>query len=205
MSSSIEETGRPDFELGELEVTPAAPSSTSLADLGARAIGRTEPDGFKIVLPVGVLRRIVQFSSSDLSHEVGGFLAGRHTLDGPGTRVQIEGFLPAERAVGNAASLRITAESQAEMDRRLRRELPGARVVGWHHTHPGYSVFLSSTDVTTHRSFFNLPWMVALVVDPCRHTMGFFRWRDGRIVPCGFYLATRTGPLYGGSTTGPHG
>ncbi len=41
-------------------------------------------------------------------------------------------------------------------------------VVGWCHSHPSYGCFLSSTDVTTQRRFFNEEFHVAAVFDPLR-------------------------------------
>jgi proteasome lid subunit RPN8/RPN11 len=40
------------------------------------------------------------------------------------------------------------------------------KVVGWYHSHPGLSAFLSGTDKETQRKYFNLPHHVAVVIDP---------------------------------------
>lgn len=52
-----------------------------------------------------------------------------------------------------------------EYHRRLGKAEPGC--VGWYHTHPGYSCFLSGIDVTTQQGSQRMqdPW-VALVIDP---------------------------------------
>jgi proteasome lid subunit RPN8/RPN11 len=39
-------------------------------------------------------------------------------------------------------------------------------LVGWYHSHPGHTCFLSGTDLETQRSMFNQPYHVALVIDP---------------------------------------
>ena len=41
------------------------------------------------------------------------------------------------------------------------------RIVGWYHSHPGYGIFMSETDLTTHGKLLQFsPFVVALVVDP---------------------------------------
>ncbi|MBN1802445.1 MAG: Mov34/MPN/PAD-1 family protein [Candidatus Lokiarchaeota archaeon] len=52
------------------------------------------------------------------------------------------------------------------------------RKVGWWHSHPNFGVFLSPTDVKTHRYFFPEPIFVALVVDPIRDEHEFFSIDD---------------------------
>jgi proteasome lid subunit RPN8/RPN11 len=60
--------------------------------------------------------------------------------------------------------------------------------VGWHHTHPGYGIFLSGYDQFIHNNFFNVPGMFALVVDPRAESLGFFQLKAGGIRPCGFFF-----------------
>jgi 26S proteasome regulatory subunit N11 len=41
------------------------------------------------------------------------------------------------------------------------------RIVGWYHSHPGYGVFMSETDLATHGKLLQFsPFVIALVVDP---------------------------------------
>jgi len=41
------------------------------------------------------------------------------------------------------------------------------RIVGWYHSHPGYGIFMSETDLNTHSKLLQFsPFVVALVVDP---------------------------------------
>jgi proteasome lid subunit RPN8/RPN11 len=48
----------------------------------------------------------------------------------------------------------------------VRGRLDG-RIVGWYHSHPGYGIFMSETDLTTHGKLLQFsPFVVALVVDP---------------------------------------
>lgn len=48
------------------------------------------------------------------------------------------------------------------------------RIVGWWHSHPGFSCFLSRTDLHTQEFFFPESYQVALVVDPIKEELAFF-------------------------------
>ncbi|KPA77894.1 metallo-peptidase Clan MP Family M67 [Leptomonas pyrrhocoris] len=82
--------------------------------------------------------------------------------------------------------------------RRLGKAEPGC--VGWYHTHPGYSCFLSGIDVTTQQGSQRMqdPW-VALVIDPVetlrtgQFSMKAFRtYPEGYIPPEAAEKASRT-------------
>ena len=48
----------------------------------------------------------------------------------------------------------------------VRGRLDG-RIVGWYHSHPGYGIFMSETDLNTHGKLLQFsPFVIALVVDP---------------------------------------
>jgi 26S proteasome regulatory subunit N11 len=41
------------------------------------------------------------------------------------------------------------------------------RIVGWYHSHPGYGIFMSETDMNTHSKLLQFsPFVIALVADP---------------------------------------
>ena len=43
----------------------------------------------------------------------------------------------------------------------------GGRIVGWYHSHPGYGIFMSETDMNTHGKLLQFsPFVIALVADP---------------------------------------
>ncbi|MEM2900842.1 MAG: hypothetical protein QXT63_08635, partial [Thermoplasmata archaeon] len=48
-------------------------------------------------------------------------------------------------------------------------------LVGWYHSHPGHTSFLSVTDLETQRKQFNKPYQVALVIDPINKEMKAFK------------------------------
>jgi len=74
-------------------------------------------------------------------------------------------------------------------------------LVGWYHSHPGHTCFLSKTDLDTQRSMFSQPYHSALVVDPVNCDIKVFRLsgRDYEEVP--FAVFKETGPKTGRSKT----
>ena len=48
-------------------------------------------------------------------------------------------------------------------------------LVGWYHSHPGHTCFLSRTDLETQRATFNQPYHSALVIDPINCEIKVFR------------------------------
>ena len=56
----------------------------------------------------------------------------------------------------------------------VRGRLDG-RIVGWYHSHPGYGIFMSETDLTTHGKLLQFsPFVIALVVDPEMNEFGIW-------------------------------
>ena len=50
-------------------------------------------------------------------------------------------------------------------------------VVGWYHSHPGHSCFMSRTDLSTQRAMFSKPYHCALVIDPINREAEAFKVR----------------------------
>ncbi|MEM3342657.1 MAG: Mov34/MPN/PAD-1 family protein, partial [Thermoplasmata archaeon] len=48
-------------------------------------------------------------------------------------------------------------------------------ILGWYHSHPGYSCFFSYTDIATQRAMFKNPYQCGIVVDPIRGEMKAFK------------------------------
>ncbi len=51
-------------------------------------------------------------------------------------------------------------------------------LVGWYHSHPDYSCYLSDTDINTQQRMFKNPHQIAVVCDPVRMEMKGFRLRN---------------------------
>ena len=94
------------------------------------------------------------------------------------------------------AYLTFTQDTQVALYAQKEERYPGKDLVGWYHTHPRMSVFLSEYDIWLHQNFFPEPWQVALVIEPHTATAGFFVQQEGGILDArkyyGFYeLNTR--------------
>ena len=48
-------------------------------------------------------------------------------------------------------------------------------VVGWYHSHPGHTCFMSKTDLGTQRAMFSRPYHCALVIDPLNREIEAFK------------------------------
>lgn len=48
-------------------------------------------------------------------------------------------------------------------------------IVGWYHSHPGHTCFLSNTDLETQRTMFDQPYHTALVIDPLNEEIKTFK------------------------------
>ncbi len=116
----------------------------------------------------------------DTTVEHGGVLVGSAAeVSGALT---ITAAIRAEGAISQAASLTFTHETWTHVNQVLDSEYPELKIVGWYHSHPGYSVFLSEYDTFIQENFFSAPWQVAYVVDPLIDQRGFFGWEFGEIV-----------------------
>jgi len=125
-----------------------------------------------------VVQQIGDHVAEDTTNECGGVLVG--TVDGSLT--VITAAIRAQHTVAHASSLTFTHETWDAINTTLDAEHPDSRIVGWYHSHPGFSVFLSEYDTFIHHNFFSAPWQVAYVVDPLLGEDGFFGWEDGDLV-----------------------
>src|SRR5258708_7090671 len=114
-----------------------------------------------------------------LNVEVGGILLGHaHRSPSKGTYTVIEGSLEAEFAYHGPTHLTFTSDTLTALLNHKDDEFPDQQIVGWYHTHPGLSMFLSSLDQWLHTHFFPEYWHVALVIDPTNDQGGFFTYRE---------------------------
>jgi proteasome lid subunit RPN8/RPN11 len=150
--------------------------------------GVIQPDDLHIFMAESLLKEVVDWSFSDLHHELGGIFVGDLYAYRGVPWVQVTGYVRATRYVNTSASFKFTHDSFSAITREKEQRFNDRPMVGWHHTHPGYGIFLSGMDMFIHRHFFNLPWMIAMVVDPKQKNFGFFQWKKGQVVPCGFFF-----------------
>ena len=161
-------------------------------ECNTRAIGTIYSDSLPIFIHEHVLEEILDYSEQDCSKELGGFLIGGIHSEGKHDYVEVRQFLAAAETESRVASLTFTHNTWSAMNRTITEQFPDEHVLGWHHTHPDFGVFLSSYDMFIHRHFFPQPWQIALVVDPLRQELGFFQWRGKSVVDCGFVCVSQS-------------
>ena len=146
--------------------------------------GHPRQPGIAVFMTQKAYVRANVHAQSDLDNEVGGWLIGSWREDQiTGEEyIVIERCLPALYARRGSAYLTFTQDSQLAMFEVMEEKYPDKELVGWYHTHPKMSVFLSTYDLFLHNSFFPHPWQVALVMEPHANLAGFFvRDREGNL------------------------
>ena len=140
---------------------------------------RLVSDSSAVRIDRAVSTAVAAHVGEDTSNESGGVLVGTVEPDGS---LSITASIRAEHAQEHPSSLTFTHDTWTYINETLERDFPDLRIVGWYHSHPGFSVFLSEYDTFIHRNFFSAPWQVAYVVDPLLQEDGFFGWSDDDIV-----------------------
>lgn len=112
--------------------------------------------------------------------EVGGVMLGKivHIRNGPEGKpihqIVITESISAKMAIGQVGSLNFTPETWAEINREHDSRYPNLTIIGWYHTHPGHSVFLSGMDLHIQKHFWQQWYQLALVIDTHSHYGAFF-------------------------------
>ena len=89
--------------------------------------------------------------------EVGGFLLGKYSKDEWGTyQTAVEVFVPAIEVAFNSPILLDFGTEAMIAWNQAQEAHPELTTVGWFHTHPGHTPYLSQTDINMHEGFFYL-------------------------------------------------
>ena len=134
-----------------------------------------------------------RYAAADTSKERGSILLGQYSAENGKMRVVISDYVEARYAEESASTLTFTHKTWDYVHRIREEKFPQEKIVGWQHTHPGFGVFLSAYDMFIQENFFDLPFQVAYVIDPVRHTQGFFRWKGKKVEELdGFFIYEKT-------------
>lgn len=133
---------------------------------------------FRVFLSEQAFDRAVARGDSDTTREIGGVLVGELLRDDAGPYLRIDSTVDALHAEEKGAELTFTHATWEHIHKEMDGKHKDKRVVGWYHTHPGFGIFLSDRDQFIQKSFFNLPFQVALVYDPKSREHGVFTWHD---------------------------
>ncbi|MBK7254893.1 MAG: LysM peptidoglycan-binding domain-containing protein [Ignavibacteria bacterium] len=149
-----------------------------------------EPGDFKIFIKQETLGSIDDYLASDINNELGGVLIGNFCINKEGEKfISISDHIIAKHTNSSISRLTFTHETWEYINEKLEQDFPGKIILGWFHSHPGHTVFLSNYDIFIQENFFNLEYMVAYVFDPTIRERGFFYKRDNEIIKSnGHYL-----------------
>jgi proteasome lid subunit RPN8/RPN11 len=133
----------------------------------------------QLVVRQDALGKAWEHAENDMSRETGGLMLGLFIEDKTSFTIVFTGIVPALRAIQKTASLNFTEEAWASMWNIIDGDKEYSddsiwKIVGWYHTHPGFSVFLSGRDRFIHRKYFTQKGHLALVIDPKNKEQGFF-------------------------------
>lgn len=133
----------------------------------------------RVVFAEAAFDRAVARGDGDTSREIGGVLVGELLRDDSGPFLRVDATIDALHAEEKGAELTFTHATWEHIHKQMDEAHEGKKIVGWYHTHPGFGIFLSDRDEFIHKSFFNLPFQIALVYDPKSKEHGVFAWREG--------------------------
>lgn len=145
---------------------------------------------FKIFIKQETLGSVDEYLSSDVNNELGGVLIGNFCQNKEGEKfITIDDHIIAKHTNSSISRLTFTHDTWDYINDKLEKVYPGKIILGWFHSHPGHTVFLSNYDIFIQENFFNMEYMVAYVFDPTIKERGFFYKKGEEIVKSnGHYL-----------------
>ncbi|HMS33492.1 MAG TPA: LysM peptidoglycan-binding domain-containing protein [Ignavibacteria bacterium] len=143
----------------------------------------------KIFIHTITLEEVDEYLSGDLNNEQGGVLLGEICINKEGKKfILINDLIIAKHSNSSLSRLTFTHETWDYINEVREKDFPEKKILGWFHSHPGHTVFLSNFDIFIQENFFNMYYMVAYVFDPTIKDRGFFLWRNDKIVKSGGYF-----------------
>ncbi|MDQ2976158.1 MAG: Mov34/MPN/PAD-1 family protein [Acidobacteriota bacterium] len=178
--------------------------------------GEIVPSEMPLFMPQHVLDEAATLSHEAGAKETGGILVGYlHRDDSmPEVFAEVTAQLPARHTKAELTKLTFTRETwtdvRAAQELRRRNEI----MLGWWHSHPARewckdcSVesqrvckmardFFSAHDHALHRAIFPKAYSIALVVNDvsfAEPSFSLFGWKDGALVPRGFFITAKSEP-----------
>lgn len=184
-----------DIKVEILKYYPITPTNRPLPFVDSAVRSLQQVNEFKAGQPLvflthSALRAMEIHTQSQKDREVGGLLMGDFGTHSDVLFTWVEIALPANKAVGSAGGLSFTPDAILEIDKQRETQYPHLRSVGWYHSHPGFGIFLSGTDLNTHRTVFSEGPFVAIVLDPIHQTNGVFGWMEDNVAgPLAYWIA----------------
>ena len=178
--------------------------------------GEITPNEMPFFLPHNVLEEAATLSREAGAKETGGILVGYlHRDDSmPEVFAEVTAQLPARHTKAELTKLTFTPQTWTDMRAALELRRRDEIMLGWWHSHPARewckdcSVesqrvckmardFFSVHDQALHRAVFPKAYCIALVVNDvsfAEPSFSLFGWKDGALVPRGFFVIGESEP-----------
>ncbi len=113
-----------------------------------------------------VLDWVLENKAREPIPEIGGFVLGHYfEEENKGYNLSLERFIPSKNvAYKSPIQLEFGAQSLIELYEEKQKH-PDLELIGWFHTHPGHTPYLSEQDLSIHNNFFNQKYHLAIVLD----------------------------------------
>lgn len=148
-------------------------------------------DAFRIFIRQDTLNEIDDYLSGDLQNELGGVMLGDVCVTSAGHKfIFIDNLIIAKHSNSSLSRLTFTHDTWDYINDIREKKYPDRKILGWFHSHPGHTVFLSNYDMFIQENFFNMEYMIAYVFDPTIKERGFFYWKEGKIIKADGYYVT---------------
>ncbi len=99
-----------------------------------------------------------------------------------------EDAVAADAEDSTATSVRFGAKGLEEVARALNEMEYEYLIVGWYHSHPGFTSFLSEKDLETQKKNFNKPYHTTIVIDPVNRQFRSYKVLENEYVEKRFQL-----------------
>lgn len=148
--------------------------------------GRQLESKFQVYFLESTYKDILKHVETTPDIESGGILIGHHfkTFEGEIQFVVVSGAIAQHSENRSRVHFTVGPKEDQAARKVLEEKYDGLTVVGWYHSHPNHGIFLSGQDMDIVRGWYNLPWHIALVIDPIRRIEGIFVGPKGK--PWGF-------------------
>lgn len=152
-------------------------------------VGKNEnSDKVKIYITNKILVDIDEYLNNDTSVETGGVLCGKIKDNG---EIFISDFIKAEYTEATLVSLTFTHKTWEAINSVMETKSKDLQIIGWFHSHPGHTVFMSGYDEFIQNNFFDKDFMVSYIFDPIKNERGFFVTENKSIRRLGGYYLTK--------------
>jgi len=61
-------------------------------------------------------------------------------------------------------------------------------IAGWYHSHIGYGSFMSDVDIETQKKYFNIPFHIAMVIDPINMEAKVFKLKNSKCIEVAYAI-----------------